>query len=312
MKSRFHVSRIIAALVLSLCVTSVTHAETYSYDSLGRLIGVVYDDGSTVSYSYDANGNLLASVAEPVVLPPSNEAPSVSIIGGNRTIADTDGVAGETVGLSATATDADGTVESTQWLVGDAIVATGLTTSIGLDDGDTEVTFRATDDDGASSDETVTISVLEPANMPPEKLTATTDGSNTNAVISGGITSDSGATFASDFNVGDTIEILVVLEPEPADIGFNSDLFVIAQVGPGYLLVTPGGLVPWDGNVANLIAFDEIVLSSRHEFNVLDLFGGEFTLTANEIGSFRFFIAYTNSSGSITYNAEPIELNVSE
>ncbi|QID19929.1 RHS repeat protein [Nitrogeniibacter mangrovi] len=30
---------------------------TYSYDTLGRLVQVVYSDGTTVTYSYDAAGN---------------------------------------------------------------------------------------------------------------------------------------------------------------------------------------------------------------------------------------------------------------
>jgi len=38
-------------------------AETYSYDAAGRLTGVVYDDGSSLSYQYDANGNRLTRTA---------------------------------------------------------------------------------------------------------------------------------------------------------------------------------------------------------------------------------------------------------
>lgn len=30
---------------------------TYQYDALGRLVKVVYDDGSWVQYAYDAAGN---------------------------------------------------------------------------------------------------------------------------------------------------------------------------------------------------------------------------------------------------------------
>ncbi|NLW88839.1 MAG: hypothetical protein GXY43_03845 [Clostridiaceae bacterium] len=36
----------------------------YEYDLLGRLIRVTYPDGSTVSYEYDANGNILSVMTE--------------------------------------------------------------------------------------------------------------------------------------------------------------------------------------------------------------------------------------------------------
>ena len=58
--------------------------------------------------------------------------------------------------------------------------------------------------------------------------------------------------------------------------------------------------------------FGEIELASGYEIAVLELFGGGFTLTPAEIGSYRFFIGYTVSGGTITYTDEPIVLNVSE
>ena len=44
-------------------------------------------------------------------------APVVAISGGNRTIEDSDGIAGESVSFTGTATDSDGTIATTQWLV---------------------------------------------------------------------------------------------------------------------------------------------------------------------------------------------------
>jgi hypothetical protein len=44
--------------------------------------------------------------------------PVVTISGGSRAIADTDGNAGESVSFTGTATDSDGTIATTQWLVG--------------------------------------------------------------------------------------------------------------------------------------------------------------------------------------------------
>lgn len=47
-----------AVLVLLLCSVSYVSAETYQYDKLNRLTKVIYEDGSYISYEYDASGNL--------------------------------------------------------------------------------------------------------------------------------------------------------------------------------------------------------------------------------------------------------------
>ena len=66
------------------------------------------------------------------------------------------------VSLSAIANDEDGEIESTAWLVNGTEVATGLSATIALSDGSTVVTFKAMDDDGASSTAKVTITISAP------------------------------------------------------------------------------------------------------------------------------------------------------
>lgn len=163
MKIQLQASNILVALALSLSLNSATLAETYNYDLSGRLIGVVYADASTIGYSFNANGNLLALTSK-VKAPPV-----VVIVGGSRTIADTNGVVGEPVLLVATATDTGGTIQSTQWLINDAVVATGILLSIPLPDGQTIVTFKATDNDGDFSTAMVTVTIEAPlaAEVPP-------------------------------------------------------------------------------------------------------------------------------------------------
>lgn len=42
-----------------LCQNIVVNAEEYEYDDLNRVTKVIYDDGSYVEYTYDANGNIV-------------------------------------------------------------------------------------------------------------------------------------------------------------------------------------------------------------------------------------------------------------
>lgn len=45
-------------LVISVLGVRSTYAITFAYDKLNRLTGVVYDDGTSLSFAYDATGNL--------------------------------------------------------------------------------------------------------------------------------------------------------------------------------------------------------------------------------------------------------------
>jgi YD repeat-containing protein len=52
---------IVAVLLL---VQTPASAETYTYDSTGRLTGVTYDNGSTITYTYDNAGNITQRVTD--------------------------------------------------------------------------------------------------------------------------------------------------------------------------------------------------------------------------------------------------------
>lgn len=74
--------------------------------------------------------------------------PVVSIVGGNRTVSDSNDRPGETVTMIATASETP--ITSAQWLVGGQVVATGTRADLSLDDGTTVVTFRAADSSGST------------------------------------------------------------------------------------------------------------------------------------------------------------------
>lgn len=46
-----------AGLVLALPVYAAPDSATYQYDNLGRLIKIIFANGTTVTYNYDAMGN---------------------------------------------------------------------------------------------------------------------------------------------------------------------------------------------------------------------------------------------------------------
>ncbi|MEM6734396.1 MAG: immunoglobulin-like domain-containing protein, partial [Myxococcota bacterium] len=52
-----------ATAALMMVVPSIAHAETYEYDAVGRVTRVVYDDGSGLLFTYDANGSRLSRTA---------------------------------------------------------------------------------------------------------------------------------------------------------------------------------------------------------------------------------------------------------
>ena len=122
--------------------------------------GELFYSGTPIAISVNS------SVSEPSPAQPLNLSPSASISGGNQSVADSDGVPGEPVSLSGGASDSDGSVLSTQWLVDGSVVATGTSATLSLPDGSTVVTFRVTDNDGATTDATATITVEAVSSVP--------------------------------------------------------------------------------------------------------------------------------------------------
>lgn len=61
-----NIRKISVIMLLVLMFSQTVYAETYEYDALDRVTKVIYDDGSYVTYEYDASGNMISTqVTEP-------------------------------------------------------------------------------------------------------------------------------------------------------------------------------------------------------------------------------------------------------
>ncbi|MBS0297117.1 MAG: tandem-95 repeat protein [Proteobacteria bacterium] len=145
-----------AAGVLALGLASAAIADpttTYGYDALGRLTSVIYPDGQTINYAYDAAGNRtqLTPIHNPVAnadagSTPMNTAATLSVLAN-----DTDSVSGHTLTISSVTTPGHG---STSIVTGSTQVQyTPATGYIGAD------SFTYTISDGHSGTATATVSM---------------------------------------------------------------------------------------------------------------------------------------------------------
>jgi subtilase family serine protease len=113
-------------------------------------------------------------------LPPDAEA------GPDQTVADVNGDGSESVTLDGSASsDSDGTITTYTWREGGATIATGATATVTLSMGAHTLTLEVTDDDGASTTDTVVITV-NPSNQ--VTVTASTAQANEAGPTNGAFT----------------------------------------------------------------------------------------------------------------------------
>jgi len=128
------------------------------------------DGATTVTFkATDNDGDASStSVSITVNVPSPNSQPLVAIIDGDRSIGDTNNAAGELVSLSGSASDSDGQIVSYEWLVNATIAGIGVDVELTLADGINQVSLRVTDNNGASSVASVSITVGAPSSGFPD------------------------------------------------------------------------------------------------------------------------------------------------
>jgi YD repeat-containing protein len=74
-----------AALAVTAWASLALAAETYQHDPLGRLNDVAYQNGGSIHYTYDANGNLLSIVTSLAVTAVGDGGPALQFALGPTT-----------------------------------------------------------------------------------------------------------------------------------------------------------------------------------------------------------------------------------
>lgn len=161
-----------------LSVAGVTQPANGTVVIQGRQVEYTPDAGyvGTDTFTYDVtdtvDGSDTGTVTVTVVA--GNQPPVAVIAGGNRTVADSDGVPGERVVVDGSgSSDPDGTVGFYEWTVNGVVadVASTATPTFDLPDGTNTISLRVFDDsETASTPATVTITVA--TNVPPVAVIA--------------------------------------------------------------------------------------------------------------------------------------------
>ena len=150
-----------AALVIAAGITDNNGNGFINDDVRALLQNTATDLGSTgrdIQYGYGLVNALLAvqSIGGDFNNPPTADA------GADQSVTDSDGSGDEQVTLDGSgSSDSDGSIASYNWYESGALIASGETADVTFPLGEHTITLTVTDDDGATDDDTVVISVTE-------------------------------------------------------------------------------------------------------------------------------------------------------
>jgi uncharacterized protein YhjY with autotransporter beta-barrel domain len=134
----------------------------------GQTVQVRVPDGiADITLTVTDSTDLIDTDVVRVTVAAPNRAPTASA-GDDQTILDSNGAAGEPVTLTGSGTDTDGTIASYEWRSGDTLLGRTATLTTPLSDGVNTITLIVTDDDGATDDDTVQITVSPPDTPEPQ------------------------------------------------------------------------------------------------------------------------------------------------
>lgn len=131
-------------------------------------------------------------------------------------------------------------------------------------------------------------------------------------LITGGATTDAGATYRTRFAAGESIDVIATLAPDPRHVGLRGHLYVLASLGSGHqFMKTSAGFVPFDGNLGNLQPYRSGSLAALENIVVIENLRGTESGFADE--SFNVHIGYSRASSprDVHYGDNPIGFVIS-
>jgi hypothetical protein len=138
------------------------------YGSSSAITILITGTGERTAESYDGSSSraALLTVEYSAGGTPVNAAP-VANAGANQSVMDDDGNGGETVYFNGSSSyDSDGSIASYVWKEGSTQIGTGATFSHWLPVGDHTITLTATDDEGATDTDQMTVTVTAASTQP--------------------------------------------------------------------------------------------------------------------------------------------------
>lgn len=128
----------------------------------------------------DKLGEAFYGLIEDVRATGSVNTPPQADAGPDQSVADSDGLIGESVILDGSgSSDADGVVSSYLWTEGGTEIASGVNPAVALSDGEHILTLTVTDDGGSSGSDTVVITVAGPPDLEDPSVPTDVSASNT-------------------------------------------------------------------------------------------------------------------------------------
>jgi YD repeat-containing protein len=198
------IKQIVFAFAL-LCLCALASADTYSYDKLGRLTSNNYANGDSITYSYDAAGNLVKVVAVNV----SHPLPVCTLVANPASVP-----AGGSSTLTATC---DGAPNSYVWTGGTCADTTAATCTVSLSATMT-YTVAGVNAGGSGAPASATITVTA---APVFLLTVSTTGAGTVTSNPAGI--NCGATCNANFDSGSAVTLTAVATAGNTFSGWGGD-----------------------------------------------------------------------------------------
>jgi hypothetical protein len=132
------------------------------------------------------------------------------------------------------------------------------------------------------------------------------------ALISGGATSDGGATFREAFAANEAFDVLAQIYPDPLHRGLKGRLYVLATLGDGRKFMKDGSgrFVPFAGGLANLTHFRSGTLGALEQIDISKGLKGSTSGLAGQSVAVHVGYALDSKPQEIWYGSSPLRFTI--